>query len=100
VPCPTGISLPDDLRPPCIISGLSFLILSSGPITATAQIAEKIVDLTWNDLRLILRTPEWLRLVEENPHAFDNEIARLFIAVAKDNEDFVRQITEWVFNAS
>ena len=24
VPCPTGISLPDDLRPPCIISGLSF----------------------------------------------------------------------------
>jgi hypothetical protein len=24
----------------------------------------------------------------------------LFIAAAKDNEDFVRQITEWVFNAS
>jgi hypothetical protein len=42
----------------------------------------------------------WLRLVEENPHAFDDEIARLFIAAAKDNEDFVRQITEWVFNAS
>ena len=47
-------------------------------------------------------TPEelWLRLVEENPHAFNDEIARLFIAAAKDNEDFVRQITEWVFNAS
>ena len=47
-------------------------------------------------------TPEelWLRLVEENRHAFDDEIARLFIAAAKDNEDFVRQITEWVFNAS
>ena len=44
-------------------------------------------------------TPEelWLRLVEENPHAFDDEIARLFIAVAKDNEDFIRQITKWRF---
>ena len=44
-------------------------------------------------------TPEelWLRLVEENPHAFDDEIARLFIAAAKDKEDFIRQITEWVF---
>jgi outer membrane putative beta-barrel porin/alpha-amylase len=34
------------------------------------------------------------------PHARDDEIARLFIAAGKDNEDFVRQITEWVFNAS
>jgi hypothetical protein len=37
---------------------------------------------------------------EENPHARDDEIARLFIAAAKDNEELVRQITEWVFNAS
>jgi hypothetical protein len=47
-------------------------------------------------------TPEelWLRIAEENPHALDDEIARLFITAAKDNEDFVRQITEWVSNAS
>jgi hypothetical protein len=43
-------------------------------------------------------TPEelWQRIAEENPHARDDEIARLFIAAAKDNEEFVRQITEWV----
>jgi hypothetical protein len=47
-------------------------------------------------------TPDelWQRIAEENPHARDDEIARLFIAATKDNEDFVRQITEWVFNAS
>ena len=37
------------------------------------------------------------RLVEESPHASDDEIERLFIAAAKDKEDFIRQITEWVF---
>jgi hypothetical protein len=39
----------------------------------------------------------WRRLAEESPHASDDEIERLFIAAAKDNEDFIRQITEWVF---
>jgi hypothetical protein len=38
----------------------------------------------------------WRRLAEESPHASDDEIERLFIAAAKDNEDFIRQITEWV----
>jgi hypothetical protein len=39
----------------------------------------------------------WGRLVEDSPHASDDEIETLFIAAAKNNEDFVRQITEWVF---
>jgi len=44
-------------------------------------------------------TPEELlqRLAEESPHTSDDEIERLFIVAAKDNEDFIRQITEWVF---
>jgi hypothetical protein len=44
-------------------------------------------------------TPEelWQRLAQESPHTSDDEIERLFIAAAKDNEDFVRQITEWPF---
>jgi hypothetical protein len=44
-------------------------------------------------------TPEelWQRLAEESPHTSDDEIERLFIAAAKDNEDFIRQITEWRF---
>lgn len=44
--------------------------------------------------------PEGLlkRITEENPHASDDEIERLFIAAAKDNENFIRQVTEWVFN--
>ncbi len=37
------------------------------------------------------------RLGEESPHTCDDEIERLFIAAAKDNEDLVRQIMEWVF---
>ena len=37
----------------------------------------------------------WGRLAEESPHTSDDEIERLFIAAAKDNEDFIRQITEW-----
>jgi hypothetical protein len=37
----------------------------------------------------------WQRLAEESPHTSDDEIERLFIAAAKDNEDFIRQITEW-----
>ena len=42
--------------------------------------------------------PEELwRRAEESPHASDDEIERLFVAAAKDNEDFIRQITEWVF---
>jgi hypothetical protein len=39
----------------------------------------------------------WQRLAEERPHTSDDEIERLFIAAAKDNEDFIRQITEWRF---
>ena len=39
----------------------------------------------------------WQRLAEERPHTSDDEIERLFIAAAKDNEDFIRQITEWGF---
>jgi hypothetical protein len=39
--------------------------------------------------------PEELRLAEESPHTPDDEIERLFITAAKDNEDFIRQITEW-----
>jgi hypothetical protein len=39
----------------------------------------------------------WPCLAEESPHASDDEIERLFIATAKNNEDFIRQITEWVF---
>ena len=44
-------------------------------------------------------TPEelWQHLAEESPHTSDDEIERLFIAAAKDNEDFIRQITEWRF---
>jgi len=43
-------------------------------------------------------TPEelWPCRAEESPHASDDEIERL-IAAAKNNEDFIRQITEWVF---
>ena len=43
-------------------------------------------------------TPEelWQRR-EENPHTSDEEIERLFIAAAKDNEDLIRQIMEWGF---
>ena len=39
----------------------------------------------------------WRRLAEESPHASDDEIERLFVVAAKDNEEFIRQITEWVF---
>jgi hypothetical protein len=39
----------------------------------------------------------WRRRAEESPHASEDEIERLFIAAAKDKEDFIRQITEWVF---
>jgi hypothetical protein len=39
----------------------------------------------------------WRRRAQESPHASDDEIERLFIAAAKDKEDFIRQITEWVF---
>ena len=39
----------------------------------------------------------WQRLAEESPHTSDDEIERLFIAAAKDNDDFIRQITEWAF---
>jgi hypothetical protein len=39
----------------------------------------------------------WQRHAEESPHTSDDEIERLFIAAAKDNEDFIRQITEWGF---
>ena len=42
-------------------------------------------------------TPEELCLAEESPHTSDDEIERLFIAAAKNNEDFIRQITEWGF---
>ena len=44
-------------------------------------------------------TPEdlWQRLAEESPHTSDDEIERLLIAAAKDNEDFIRQIMEWGF---
>ena len=42
-------------------------------------------------------TPVELRHAEESPRTSDEEIERLFIAAAKDNEDFIRQITEWVF---
>ena len=44
-------------------------------------------------------TPEELlqRVAEESPHTSDDEIERLFIVAAKDNEDFIRQITEWGF---
>ena len=44
-------------------------------------------------------TPEelWQRLAEESPHTSDDEIERLFIAAAKAKQDFVRQITEWLF---
>jgi hypothetical protein len=44
-------------------------------------------------------TPDdlWQRLAEESPHTPDEEIEKLFIAAAKDNEDFIRQITEWRF---
>jgi hypothetical protein len=44
-------------------------------------------------------TPEelWQRRAEENPHTSDEEIERLFIAAAKDNEDLIRQIMEWGF---
>jgi hypothetical protein len=39
----------------------------------------------------------WERPAEESPHTSDDEIERLFIAAATDNEDFIRQITEWGF---
>jgi hypothetical protein len=39
----------------------------------------------------------WQRLAEESPHTSDDEIERLFIAAAKDNEDLIRQIMEWGF---
>ena len=39
----------------------------------------------------------WRRRSEESPHASDDEIERLFIAAAKDNEDLIRQIMEWGF---
>ena len=44
-------------------------------------------------------TPEelWQRHTEESPHTSDDEIERLFIATAKAKQDFIRQITEWVF---
>ena len=44
-------------------------------------------------------TPEelWQRLAEESPHTSDGEIEGLFIAAAEDNENFIRQIAEWVF---
>ena len=44
-------------------------------------------------------TPEefWQRLAEESPHTSDDKIERLFIAAAKDKEDFIRQITKWRF---
>jgi hypothetical protein len=44
-------------------------------------------------------TPEelWQRRAKENPHTSDEEIERLFIAAAKDNEDLIRQIMEWGF---
>ena len=45
-------------------------------------------------------TPEdlWQRRgVEESPHTSDEEIERLFIAAAKDNEDLIRQVMEWAF---
>jgi hypothetical protein len=39
----------------------------------------------------------WRRHTEESPHTSDDEIERLFIAAAKDNEDLIRQIMEWGF---
>jgi hypothetical protein len=39
----------------------------------------------------------WQRIAEESPHTSDDEIERLFIATAKAKQDFIRQITEWVF---
>ena len=39
----------------------------------------------------------WQRIAEESPHTSDDEIERLFIAAAKAQQDFIRQITEWVF---
>jgi hypothetical protein len=39
----------------------------------------------------------WQRRAEESPHTSDDEIERLFIAAAKDNKDFIRQIMEWGF---
>ena len=39
----------------------------------------------------------WQPLAEESPHTSDDEIERLFIAAAKDNEDLIRQIMEWGF---
>jgi hypothetical protein len=48
-------------------------------------------------------TPEdlWQRRgAEESPHTSDEEIERLFIAAAKDNEDLIRQIMEWGFHVA
>jgi hypothetical protein len=39
----------------------------------------------------------WRRHAEESPHTSDDEIERLFIAAAKDNEDLIQQIMEWGF---
>ena len=40
---------------------------------------------------------EWRHHAEESPHTSDDEIERLFIAAAKDNEDLIQQIMEWGF---
>ena len=39
----------------------------------------------------------WRQRAEESPHTSDDEIERLFIAAAKDNEDRIRRIMEWGF---
>ena len=39
----------------------------------------------------------WERHAEESPHTSHDEIERLFIAAAKDNEDLIQQIIEWGF---
>ena len=53
----------------------------------------------WEERMIITddATPVELRHAEESPHASDDEIERLFVVAAKDNEEFIRQITEWVF---
>jgi hypothetical protein len=39
----------------------------------------------------------WRQRAEVSPHASDDEIERLFITAAKDNEDLIQQIMEWGF---
>jgi hypothetical protein len=39
----------------------------------------------------------WQGHAEESPHTSDDEIERLFIAAAKDNENLIQQIMEWGF---